>query len=108
MNVDLDQWRVAGRFEAVDFAGLDDKNVAGPPLEGLFVDRPSALAFADELDFIVRMAMRTRPRARFPVVKKHGNGGAPLLNSDKLMGAADKRKIFLSHAMHFHLSCPIG
>jgi hypothetical protein len=46
--------------EAVDLSSLDDQNVTSAGFEFLSVDCPEAAAFSYELDFIVRMAMRSR------------------------------------------------
>jgi hypothetical protein len=37
VNIELYQRRITNRLEAVDLAGLDDKEIAGPVLEGFAV-----------------------------------------------------------------------
>jgi hypothetical protein len=66
VNVELDQRRIAERLEAVDLPRLDNKNIAGAAFEGVAVDRPYAAAFADELDFVVRMPVRPGPEPGLP------------------------------------------
>src|SRR5215472_10250546 len=48
-------------MEAVHLAGLDHEDVARSALESSSADCPHSTAFADELDLVIRMAMRTRP-----------------------------------------------
>lgn len=64
MYIKLDEGRVTNAAEAVDLAGLDDKNVARFGFEFLSVDGPETAALPHELNFIVRMTMgpRTTPR----------------------------------------------
>src|SRR5690242_10919462 len=101
--------RIADRFEAVNFAGLDDEDVAGPALEGLAVDCPYSATLAYELDLVVRMTMRTRSRTRLAMEQEHRNASAALLSSDKLMRATNERQILLPHVMHPLLPpCGIG
>lgn len=66
VDIELDQWRISNRLEAVDFTRFDDENVAGPTLERVAIDGPHAMAFADELDFIIRMPEVPVPRRAFP------------------------------------------
>ena len=40
VHVELDQWRIADRFEAVNLARLNDKDVASAALKGPAVYRP--------------------------------------------------------------------
>jgi hypothetical protein len=71
VDVELYERRIADGLEAVDLTGLDDKNVSGAALECLAVNRPDSFAFADKLDFIVRVTMRTRSRTWLSVKEKH-------------------------------------
>src|SRR5215469_15638493 len=57
-------------FEAVDLPGLDDEDVSGAAVEGLAVYRPYPPALTDELDFVIRMTVWTRP----PNLVCHGTG----------------------------------
>lgn len=56
-------------------------------LFGLAVDRPNPPAFADELDLVIRVAVRTRsraglsPRTRITMEQEHRNTGVALLRS---------------------------
>src|ERR1700693_5602405 len=100
MEIDLYQRRMAYRLETVNLTGLDDEDVSGLTLESLSVHRPHSTAFADELNLVVRMPMRPRPRTRLPVEKKYRNTGIPLFRSNKLMRTANKRQVLLAHMMH--------
>jgi hypothetical protein len=100
VNVELDEGRVADDFKTVDLSGLDDKDVSGAPFEGLAVDGPETAAFADELNFVVRMAMRTRAGAGLAMVQKDGNGDIALLDASEFVGTADERKVFVADMMH--------
>ena len=64
VDVELYQRRIADRLETVDLAGLDHKDIAGAALEGLAVDSPHSPAFTNELDLVIRMAMRPGTRTR--------------------------------------------
>ena len=85
MNVELYERRVADSFEAVDFASLDDEDIARTALEAFAVHCPYATAFADELDLIVRMPMRSRAGTGFPIEQEYRNIRVALVGSDKLM-----------------------
>jgi hypothetical protein len=100
VDVELDQGGVACSFEAVDFAGFDDEDVSGTTLEGLAVDGPSSAALSDELNLVVRMAMRARSGTRFAVKKEDGYSGIPLLRSDKFVRTSYERQILLAYVMH--------
>ena len=100
VDVDLYERGRADSLEAVDLTGLDDKNVSGFALKGLAVDRPDSLSFADELDFVIGMAMGPRPRTGLAMKQEHRNAGAALLRSDELMRTADERKVLLANVMH--------
>jgi hypothetical protein len=56
------QRRIAYRLETMNFAGLDDEDIAGTALKGFAVDRPHSTALADELNLIIRMPVRPRSR----------------------------------------------
>ena len=92
MHVDLHQRRVAQHLEAVNFACLDDEDISGAAFEGLAVDCPHSAAFADELDLVIGMTMRTRPGAGLAVEQEDRNAGVTLFRSDKLMRAANKKE----------------
>ncbi len=104
MNVHLYQWCIADRFEAVDLAGLDDKDVSGAAFEGLAAHCPDTAAFTDELDLAIRMPVRTWRRTRLSMEQEHRNTGVALLGSDELMRTTDKRQVLLAHVMHLSLS----
>jgi hypothetical protein len=100
VDVDLDQGGIANRFEAVDLAGLDYKDVSGAALEGFSIDGPDSAAFTDELDLVIRMSMRTRSRTGLALEQEHRNTGVTLLSSDKLMGTTNKWQVLLADVMH--------
>jgi hypothetical protein len=60
MDVHLDQWAIPDGLEAVNLAGLDDEDIAGATLKCLPVYGPNPSAFADKLDFVVGMPVRSR------------------------------------------------
>ena len=98
VNVELYQRRITNGLEAVDLASLDNKDVSSATLESLAVDCPHTTAFTDELDFVVRMPVRTRPRTGLSMEQEHRNTGVSLLSSDKLMRTTDKKAvIFAAH-----------
>ena len=57
MHIDLHQWRLADALEAVNLAGLDDKDVTRSRFEFLTVHFPRPAPFAHELNLVVRMAV---------------------------------------------------
>jgi hypothetical protein len=62
VNVELYQRQITNGLEAVDLASLDDEDVSSATLESHAVDDPHSTAFTDELNFVVRMAVRSRSR----------------------------------------------
>ena len=64
VNVELDEWRIADRLKTVYLARLDNEDVACTTLEGFAVNRPDSPTFADELDFVIGMPVRTWSRSR--------------------------------------------
>src|SRR5579872_2915994 len=100
VNIQLYQRRIADRLEAVNLTRLDYKNVSGAALEGFAVDRPHPTAFTDELNLVIRMAMRSRSRACLPVEQEHGDTGLSVFGSDKLMRTANEWQILLPYVMH--------
>jgi hypothetical protein len=85
VNVELDEWGITNHLKTVDLTSLDDKNVSSAALEGLAAYRPHSTAFTNELDLVIRMPVRTRPRSGLTVEQEHRNSGVALLSSDKLM-----------------------
>src|ERR1700731_3074234 len=100
VNVDLYQRRVPNGLEAMDLAGLNDKDISRAALEGLAVDRPQSPPFTDELNLVIRVPVRPRSRTRLPMEQEQRNAGVALLSSNKLMRTANKRQILLAHVMH--------
>src|SRR5882762_561420 len=102
VDVELYQWRIANGLEAVDLAGLDDKDVSRAALERLAIDSPRSAALTDELDLVIRMPMRTWSRTGLAIEQEHRNTGVALLSSDKLIRTTNKRQVLLTHMMHAH------
>jgi len=100
MNIDLDQRRFADGLEAVNFAGLDDKNVAGTALKGFAVHSPKPTTFPHELDFIVGMPMRAGALARLGAKEEHGDVYVAVLGSDEFVRAAYERQVLLTDVVH--------
>ena len=85
VDVDLYQWRLANSLEAVDLTGLDDEDVAGSRLELVAIHDPEAAALTDELDLVVRMAMRARTAARRTVEQEDRDADIALVLADELV-----------------------
>jgi hypothetical protein len=61
MDVELHERRFANVLEAVHLACLDHEDVAGAPFELFAVHDPPSATFLHELDFVVRVPMRSGP-----------------------------------------------
>jgi len=70
MHIDLHQWRLADALEAVNLAGLDDKDVTRSRFEFLTVHGVQATAFSDELNLVVRVSMRSWTPTRLSAEKE--------------------------------------
>jgi len=103
MHVNLDERRIADALEAVDLARLDNQNVAGAGFEFVAVHVPQSPAFTYELNFVVRVTVRSGPPARRRAEKVDRNIDVAMIGADKLMRAALKRQILLASPMH---ACP--
>src|SRR5262249_43257441 len=68
--------------------------------ESITVDGPNSTTFADELDLVVRMPVRPRPRAGLAIEQEHRYAGVALNGSHKLMRTTHKRQILLAHVVH--------
>lgn len=84
----------------MNFTGLYHKNIASTAFKGLTIHRPYSSAFANELNFIVRMPVRTRAGTRLAMKQKYRNNGASLVGADKLVRTTDKGQVFLAHVVH--------
>ena len=98
MDVELDERLVADALEAVHLAGLDDEDVAGAGLELLAVHRPASATRLDELDLVIRMAVRTGPLAGGTVEQEDGDGDVALVGADELVRAADEGEVLFADA----------
>ena len=106
VNVDLHQRRITDRLEAMDLTGLDDKDISRAALEGLAVYGPHSPAFTDELDLVIGMPVRTRPRSGLPMEQEHRNTSVALLSSDKLVRTTNKGQTLLMHVKHLWSPLP--
>ena len=61
MHVNLDERRIADALEAVNLARLDNQDVAGAGFELVAVHVPQSPAFTYELNFVVRVTVRSGP-----------------------------------------------
>lgn len=100
MHVNLDERRIADAFEAVDLAGLDNQDVAGAGFELAAVHVPQSPAFRHELNFVVRVTVRSGPAAGRRAEQVDGNVDIAVIGADKLVRAALKRQILLPSPMH--------
>lgn len=73
MHIDLYQPLRADAFEAVNLSCFDHQDVAGTSLEFLAIYVVQAAAGADELHFVVRVAMRPGTAARRTIKNENGN-----------------------------------
>jgi hypothetical protein len=69
----------------MDLASLDDENIACTGLELLAVDRPEPTAFSHELNFVVRMTVRSGPFARESIEEEHRDLDVAVLGADELV-----------------------
>ena len=100
MHIDLDERPVADTAEAVNLSRLDDENVAGGDLEFLSIHHVQAAPLSDELDLVVRVAMRSRAASREGAEQKGGNIDVALLGPDELMRAALTWQVLLTDSVH--------
>src|SRR3974390_830397 len=100
VHIDLYQWRIADGREAVDLTGLDHKNISCSAFERFTVDRPHSSSFPDELNLIIRMPMRPRPRSWLSMEEEHRDIGPTLFRPHELMRTTHKRQTLLPHVMH--------
>jgi hypothetical protein len=102
--INLDEGSIANAAEAMDLPCLDDKNVTGGGLEFLPIDRPEASAFADELDFIVRMTMGPGTMTGESAEEEDGDIDVAVLGSNETVRAALKWQVLLPDTVH--PACP--
>jgi hypothetical protein len=91
MHIQLNERRL-NATEAVYLPGFDHQNVAGTGLELFTVHHVQGAAGLDELDFIVRVAVRSRPTPCSTVEQEGRNANRALAGADELVGAAAKRE----------------
>lgn len=85
MDIELHQRLITDRDEAMHLTCFDHEHVAGSCLERLTLDRPTAAAGLNELDFIVRMPMRSRPAPGLAAEEKNGDADIPVIRSHELV-----------------------
>jgi hypothetical protein len=100
MHIDLDERCVTNTAEAMDLPRLDDKYVTGAGFEFLAVDRPETPAFSDELDFIVRMTMRSGAAPGQGAEEECGDANVSVLGADEVVRAALKWQVLLTNTVH--------
>jgi hypothetical protein len=100
MYINLDEGRVANAAEAMDLAGLDDKNVTSTGFEFLPADGPEAAAFPDELDLIVRVTMGPGTPTGEGAEEEDGDLDVAVLGSDEVVRAPLKWQVLLTDTVH--------
>ena len=100
VHVELYERRITSNLEAVDLTGLDDKDISRAALEGLAVNGPHTATFTDELDLVIRVAVRTGSGTGLAVEEEHRGTGVALFSSNKLVRTTNKRQTILAHVMH--------
>jgi hypothetical protein len=85
VHVHLNQSRLTDALEGMDLAGLDDENVPRPRLEFLPVDSVQPAPLSDELNFVVRMAMRTRTLPGERVQEKNRDLDVTVVGADEVV-----------------------
>ena len=83
MDVELHQWLIADRGEAVHLARFDDEHVARARLERLTRHRPTAAAGLNELDLIVRMSVRAGAAPGLAAEKEYGGAHVAVVRADE-------------------------
>ena len=100
MQVDLDERLIADALEAVHLACLDDQDITRAGLELDAIHYIVSAAFADELNFIVGMPMRSGSLSGKSVIQKHGDADIALVGTNEMVRASAEREIFLTGSMH--------
>jgi hypothetical protein len=84
MDIELHERCFASVLEAVDLASLDHEDVASARFELLTVDDPPPMAFLNELNLVVWMAMRSGPAPGSPQNRNADTFTLPLSAPTKL------------------------
>lgn len=100
MDVDLHERGVPDAAEAMDLTGLDHQNVTWTGLEFLPVHGVQPAALPDELNFVIRMAVRPRPLSRSSVEKECTDVHVTLVGADELMSAPPEGQVLLANTVH--------
>jgi hypothetical protein len=100
VDVDLDERRVTDAAERMDLTRLDDENVTCARFDFLTVDDPQTTPFPHELDFIVRVTMRSGTTPREGAEQEHRDIHVAVIGPNELVRAAHKWQVLLTHAVH--------
>jgi hypothetical protein len=103
MHIDLNQRAITNAFEAVDLACFDDQDVASTGFKLLTIHIPQTAPFPDELDFIIRMTMRSGTAAGLTIEEKDRNGNVTIAFTYKMMRAAFEGQLTLPKSKHILL-----
>jgi hypothetical protein len=100
MHIHLHPVRVTDALEGMDLASFDDENVPGPRLEFFTVNGVAPATLSDELNFVVRMAMRAGTFPGKSVQEKDRDLDVTVVGADEVVGASNEREIFLTNPIH--------
>jgi hypothetical protein len=100
VHVQLNQRLIPDALEAVDLAGLDHQDVSRARLELLSIHHIAAPALSQELDLVVRVAMRTGTPAGQSPEQEHGDVDIALVRSHELVRAALEGEILLANPIY--------
>src|SRR4249920_2659782 len=85
VDIQLNERLFADALEAVNLAGLDDENVAGPGLELRAIHCVESATSLNELDLVVGMPMRAWPATRLAVEEEDGDVDVPIVGSNEIV-----------------------
>ncbi len=92
MDVDLFERGRARINEAVRGFGFDNDDVARFGWVDVVVENQGGVAFLDEDDFVVGMAVKRRSVAGLGFDEEYGGGGV-VVDADEVIGASDEREV---------------
>jgi len=108
MNIQLNERFFTDALEAVNLTGLDDEDVASPRLEFFSIDCPATASRLDELDLVIRMAMRTGPASGLAIEEKDGDANVAVVGSNEMVRAPLKGQVFLTDSVHREAAPGVG
>jgi len=100
MDVELHKRLIANSGEAVHLARLDHEYVPGARLERLTFHRPSAAPSLNELNLVVRVAVRPRAAAGLATEQKHGGAHIAMVSAHEAVCASTVGQLVLSESKH--------